>query len=109
MQHFTTSVSVWIADPANLVTLNPDMPGDFRCRTSLMEPDFNGDWGDWLKLGTATITYSVDLESEEARAKALEQVNKKIEEVTADTQKKLEALRAARQNLLAITYNATDV
>jgi predicted transcriptional regulator len=105
MLTFTNTVSIWLTDPANLVTLDPSNSDDFRQRTTMMRADFGADWDDWLKLGTATITYSVDLESEEARTKALQQIEETIRKTHEETRKRLEALNAARQNLLAITYN----
>lgn len=105
MLTLTNEVSVWITDPANLVTLNPSNLDDFRNRTTMMRADFDPKWDEWLKLGTATITYSVDLESEEARTKALKQIEEAITRTNEETRKRLEALNAARQNLLAISYD----
>lgn len=105
MQTFTSTHKVYLIDPANLVRLDPSDPVDFQQRVTLMRPDFNDSYTDWVHLGSATVTFQVDLDSPEAKAAAVAQIDAAIEAIARNTQEKLVALRTARNNLLAISYS----
>lgn len=104
--NFTFRASVWIGNPALVTLLNPEDPADFHLRTTIFREDFDASTIDYLKLGTADINYTVDLTDPEIKKAALAAIDEKIRSEMAESERRLQALRAAAESLLAIEYKA---
>ena len=100
------SLSVWLPNPAFIVQVDPTSGQSIFNSTYLYSTDFDAKFLDYLKVGTATITYNVDFESSEAKAAALAELRAKIDKEAAEYSKRMSVLQAAVNSLLAIEYKA---
>lgn len=106
MQTFSATFNVWLGTPANLVRLDPDSPYDFQSYTTMFNPSFRGEEYSYLKLGTAVVTYSVDLTDPSIKAAALKEIEDKMKIEQENFASRMAVLQAAANSLLAIEYKA---
>jgi hypothetical protein len=96
--------SVWLIEPASLVTLDRTDGAELANRTSLLAPDADFAHFGWLKLGAVEMTYTFAEDEDHLVGKAAEAIHKKLEEIEAKRDEELSVLREALAKLQAIGY-----
>jgi hypothetical protein len=102
---FSLERSVWLSNPANIIQLDPEAPEHVFIITTLWPAEFDSQFLDYVQIGTAIINYSIDFDSPEVKAAAIEAVKKKIQEETDSYAERMMVLKAAMNSLLAIGYS----
>ena len=98
----TTTVSVWLPNPADITHLDHSSPDRIFQLTHQILPGNDMTPCGWLLLGTAKITYDLSYDNELACEAAAKQITQKMDELEASHQKAMDALREGLRNLQAL-------
>jgi hypothetical protein len=104
----TIPVTVWITNPAEVVTMDPDQPKEFFSKLHLSTETKEGlDYmkDSWLYIGVASCAVTLTESPDAIRLGAMERLQKKLQDLDAQHQKTRMAFEAALNKLSAIGWN----
>lgn len=99
--------AVWVTNPSNLQKLDVTDPESVDNYTSLSSPDLGMEDCGWVKVGTATITYS-SLDLRGATPAMCKQIDEAIAKIEATTFDKVMELKSQKSKLLALEAPSHD-
>lgn len=106
MAKITCRRSVWLTEPAHLVTLDRSDAVAVLGKAYFLYPE--ADYSDykWVKLGYADVTFDLTADEEQLAAAAVESLRAKIAELEEKHEKEVGTLNEALHKLQAIGYTA---
>ena len=108
MSEIILEKAVWVTSPDNLQKLDITDPESVDSYTSLTDLELDmGDCG-WVKIGSATVTYSGFSGFRAAVPAMCKKVDEAIAKIEASTYQKIMDLRAQKSKLLALEAPSHD-
>lgn len=105
MAQLTCRRSVWLTEPAQLVTLDRSDAVSVLNRAYFLEVNADYTHLQWVKIGYADVTFDLTADEEELAAAAVESIRAKITELEEKHEKEVGTLQEAVRKLQAIGYS----
>lgn len=106
MSQLTCERSVWLTEPAQLVTLNRSDAVAVLDKAYFLSPEADYTDYKWVKLGMAVVTFDLTADEEELAAATVKSLRAKIVELEEKHEKEVGTLHEAVRKLQAIGYTA---
>lgn len=101
-------LTVWVTNPADVVTMDPDQPLEFFKKLHLdtqSKEDLSYMAESWLYVGTAQVKVILTEAPEAIRQGAIERLEAKLKELDAEHERRRTAFQAAVNKLQALGWN----
>jgi hypothetical protein len=100
----TIDTHVWLSNPAYLATLDLTDAASLQHHANFVGGGIDMTSCGWIKLGMATITFDIAVDSEKAAGEAVKAILTRIEKIETNAAEEVATLREGLRRLQAITY-----
>ena len=105
----TAHQNFWLTEAARAVTLDFENPERFANQVSMMETNVDYSTIGWVKLGSCTTTFTMEISYDELCGKAVASMQDKLAKMEKEHQQKVEVIKEGIAKLAAIGYTAPKV
>lgn len=100
------TLTAWLSNPAQLLTLNPEEPLSFLNDLQLTMPSLSMEDVGWVRVGTVAMDCTVDRSHKELMQAGADAIRSAIRQHDAEAEAKRTQLNEALQKFLAIGWQA---